>query len=364
MNILPISQDRTAGSLLSDSSRQKEVRELAQSVAAAQFGGTQLQQPQNGNSSQLDTVRLSDEVISELGRTGKPEDLQNTDQLISAMQEAFMAKADEGATSQREGAGETQDKQGEKGGEKRKVTRTTEWDPTAEDGEIHPDGREVIGKVKITEKTEPAEGGAQGASGAGTGEQGGSGSGSSPDPGGQGGGVQSSSPQTGNASANTAFQPTSQNGNASAPTGVQSKGDSGKTEDEDNRDTKENVSMTQNMKTQGMEAPGLTDGQQGANESESGGVKTKEFDVRTSATGATQSVKVRPAGELGEGPQELRTFKALDDSPILKYATLHGKGQDLETTARNYAEEARNAGERPEDIERNVERLRSSTPDQ
>ena len=94
------------------------------------------------------------------------------------------------------------------------------------------------------------------------------------------------------------------------------------------------------------------------------GEKTKDFDVRSPATGASQTLTMRDAGKLGEGEQVLGTYKRLDDSPAMRYASLHSRGQGLERTSEDYAQEAAKTGESPDKVAKSVEKLKSTTADQ
>lgn len=148
-------------------------------------------------------------------------------------------------------------------------------------------------------------------------------------------------------------------GNGNSTTALQGGKDSQRARDDENKDHKEGAAMAQSLRSSGLQAQGL---EQGAENYEVG-EKTKDFDVRSPATGASQTLTIRGAGQLGEGEQKLGSCKKLDDSPALRYASLHARGQSLEQTANSYAREAAQQGESPDQIRAGVERLKRTTPD-
>jgi hypothetical protein len=377
LNISDISTNKgQTGSLLSDANRKDEVKRLAQGVAAEHFASGQQQQPfQNGNSAFVDTAKISDEALEEIQRSGRPEEIQRTDQLVAALHEAFQGKARDGQAPQGqnqsqaqagpEGAGGAEAAQPKKKLEKK---RTAVWDPTIQDGQIHPEGREVIGKITIKEEVREVD-----APGAGAQNRGG-GTGGSPSAAPTGGGAaQSSSPPTGNSSgapsvvggvgkgqssSNSAQSPVRNQGQEAA----QGNKEAQQQIDKDSEVDRQGVAMSQNLKAAGVQQ--TPEMEQGAKNYEVGD-KTKEFDVRTAATGATQTVKVREAGELtGNGNDFLRTYKKLDDKPALKEVSLHSRGESLDKTAALYAQEAQKQGENPDQIVQDVKQLKKSSPDQ
>ncbi len=332
--------NRSGGSLLNDASRKQEVQRLAQGVAAEHFGPNavgqqQQQQPQNGNSSQVDVAKISVEAIEELARVGRPEDLQRTDQLVSALQEAFQMKA---------GDDKRQNQQGAAGGEAPESKplekkKTVHWEPEAQAGQIHTEGQEVIGKITIKEEVKEAEGAGQGAQ-------------ASPD------GSRNDGARSGNGNSNqTASASKNGNGGASLVAGGK---DGLKAQEQEGKTDKEGAAAAQSLKASGLQAPGMEKGA----ENYEVGEKTKDFDVRSPATGASQTLTMRDAGKLGEGEQVLGTYKRLDDSPAMRYASLHSRGQGLDRTAQDFAQEAGKAGESPDKVAKSVEKLKSTTADQ
>jgi hypothetical protein len=76
---------------------------------------------------------------------------------------------------------------------------------------------------------------------------------------------------------------------------------------------------------------------------------TGSYDVQTRATGSTQSVDVQSAGQIGPGSY-FRSFRKLDDSPLLASPTLHKrKGGEVA----NNLEEQQNAqkGQQPQQVD-------------
>ena len=348
------------GSLLGDNSRKDEVQRLAQSVAAEHFGvGQQQQQPQNGNSAFVDQAKISSEAIEELSRSGK--DIQRTDQLVNALKESFQAKSGQGNQNGNAQNGDgTNPVNGEGGGQPQKrleKKRTTHWEPIAQENQIHAEGREVIGKITIKEEVREVQGVGESAksSNQGAGSRGAGGD--------SGGGTSGSSPQNGNSGAVSSVGGAgsgSSNGNGVQNIPVPQGKDSQKSQDEEGKNDKQTAAVAQNLKSAGLQAaPGMEEGAQN-NEV---GEKSKDFDVRSPATGASQTLTIRGAGDLGEGEQTLGTYKKLDDSPALRYASLHARGEGRDRTAERYAQAAQQMGDRPEQVQQNVEQLKKATAD-
>ena len=74
-------------------------------------------------------------------------------------------------------------------------------------------------------------------------------------------------------------------------------------------------------------------------------------------------VQAGQAGELKGGDNVLGTYKKLDDSPALRYASLHSRGEGLENSAKRYAQEAQTNGESADQVVKNVEQLKKTTAD-
>lgn len=370
MNINEASGRGQVAPLLGDSSRKEEVKRLAQSVAAEQFAAGQ-QQFQNGNSAYVDTARISDEALEEISKSGKAGDIERTDQLVAALQEAYQAK---GAEAQQQGAGQGEGQQGgpeaaaaadgAAPGKKLQKKRTVMWEPSIEKGQIHPEGREVIGKITIKEEVNEVDAPNKAAKNTGGGASGG---------GSQAGGTaQSSGPASGNASGVPStvggVGKGQSSGNSAAQgsqqTAAQGNKEAQKQMDEEGEADKGMATAAANMKSAGVAPmPEMEAGGQGAGNYEKG-EKVKEFDARTSATGATQTVSVTPAGNLDESGGTLRYFKKLDDKPHLKAVSLHSKGESFDRNADRYAQEALNQGESPDQIVQTVEQLKKTNPDQ
>ncbi len=295
------------GHILNDASRREEVQKLAQSVAASQFVSSGLpQQPQNGNFAPLDTAKISSEALEEVSRSHSPEQLQRTDQLVAALQEAWKLKAEQDPARAPQQAGEAAETQGAK---KEKPKKAKYWKPLVSPGQIHTEGQEVIGKFVLKDEPNSVE----------------------------------------------KTRPT----NAQTPLGGSgTQGNSSAAPDEDREEAaRENAATAQSLKSFGLEAPRLEQG--GA----AGGGGSEEVDVHTRATGATQTVTVRPEGLMNGSPEPLRRFKRLDNSPLLKGVSL-SPSENPEETAKAYAVAAAQRGERPEQINKTVEQLRKTTPDE
>lgn len=359
------------GSLLGDTSRKDEVKRLAQGVAAEHFGAGQQQQFQNGNSAYLDTARISDEAIEEISRSGKAGEIERSDQLVSALKEAFQSR---GAENQQQQGGAQSEGQpdGPQGvgaadgagpGKKLQKKRTVMWEPSIEKGQIHPEGREVIGKITIEEDVKEVDAPNKAAKNAGSGASGGGGSSS-------GGAAQTSGPGSGNASGvpstvgGVGKGQSSGNSAASSPNAAaEGNREAQKQMDEEGEADKGMATAAANMKSAGVAPTPEMEQGQGAGNYEKG-EKVKEFDARTSATGATQTVSVTPAGNLEESGGTLRYFKKLDDKPHLKSVSLHSKGESFDRNADRYAQEALAQGESPDQVVQSVEQLKKTSPDQ
>lgn len=362
MNINENASRGQIGGLLGDNSRKDEVKRLAQGVAAEYFGAGQAQQPQNGNSAYVDSARISDEAIQEISRSGKAGEIERTDQLVNALREAYATKAPEAA---QQGAQQGQGGNGPEGpeavdgaspGKKMEKKRTVMWEPSIEAGQVHPEGREVIGKITIKEdvKEVDAPGNSAKNSGGGTGGQAAGGAAASSAP-------TSSSPNTGNSSgAPSSVVGAVGKGQSSGNSAAQGNKEAQKKMDEEGEADKGTAQAAANMKSAGVAPP--PELEQGAGNYEKG-EKSKEMEVRTAATGATQTVSVTPAGEMSQGGT-LRYFKKLDDKPMLKEVSLHSKGETFDRTADRYAMEAMKRGESPDQVVQQTEQLKKTTPDQ
>lgn len=343
-----------SSSLLGDANRKEEVRRLAQGVAAEHFAGQlqQGQQSQNGNFAYQDSARISDEAIEELSKSGKVEDIQRSDQLVSALRQAFdmnawMKPEQEGTDAQSGNDGGTPEVGGVEGPAQKQfeTTETRQWDPTAAEGQIH-NGQEVIGKITVKRETKEVDAASQG------------GSGSTP---GGNGAPGASTPTNGSATNGKVKGGANANGsgNSAAP---QANKETQKSQDERGKNEKEGAAMAQNLKSAGLQAGGFEN--YSSENAQQAGSQAEEFDVRSPATGMTQTLTIRDAGELGQGGQSLGTYKKLDDKPALKYVSLHSRGQSLEQTAQMYAQEAKKEGASQDEIVQGVEQLQKTTPDE
>lgn len=190
-------------------------------------------------------------------------------------------------------------------------------------------GRDVIGRVDIKEETvQPNQQAAQGQAGqnatkkpnaprqvAPAGQAGGAKS-SGGGTGAPGGGAVGSAPQTGAARPTQATQPAQ----GTKPT------QPGKPADDDKETDKVELSQeTQQAAQQLQGQQGVQQPEQLQNAAKSGEGQagaTGSYDVQTRATGSTQSVDVQSAGQIGPGSY-FRSFRKLDDSPLLASPTLH-----------------------------------------
>lgn len=327
-------------SLLGDTSRRDEVQRLAQSVGAAQLGGGNAFQNGNGSAGLVDIARISSEALEEVAGSGNAEGIQRTDQLVSALMEAFGSRtSDRDQTQAAQGADQVENEAPEAPEKKKVKTRTSVWEPTVQANQILPEGREVIGKITVKEDVREVDAPASGGKGGGAKHGGGAATGSSSN-------FSASAPRR------------ASNGNSSVKPPKKSEKKPVDPEDDAKNET-EGAAMAQNLKSAGLQAAGV---EKGAENNEVG-EKSKEFDVRTPATGASQMITVREAGELGKGSQKLGTFKRLEDKPVLKYATLHARGDSLDRVADNYAKEAARVGERPDQVEETHKKLKSDAAD-
>lgn len=345
-------------SLLSDSSRKNEVLRLAQNVAAEHLAGGASQpppqNPHNGNSSQPDVAKISAEAIEELSRGSRPEEIRRTDQLISALQEAFQNKAGDDKRQNQQGMDPAAQGEESQGQQKRlQKTKTVHWEPEAQAGQIH-QGPEVIGRITVKEEVKEVDAPRQAAQGSSQGSPSGGSSNSS----GSGNSAAGSGNASGRGNATSGSASASGSGNGGA-TLVAGGKDGLKAQEQDGKLDKESAAAAQSLKAAGLQAPGMEKGA----ENYEVGEKSQDFDVRSPATGTSQTLTIREAGKLGEGGQQLGTYKRLDDSPAMRYVSLHSRGQGLEQTAKEYAQQAARMGEDPAAIAKGVERLKSTTAD-
>ena len=319
---------------------------LAQNVAAEHLAGGASQpppqNPHNGNSSQPDVAKISAEAIEELSRGSRPEEIRRTDQLISALQEAFQSRAGDDKRQNQQGTDPASQGQESQGQQKRlQKTKSVHWEPEAQAGQIH-HGPEVIGRITVKEEVKEVDAPGQAAQGSSQGAP--------------SGGSSNSSGNGNSAASGSASTSGSGNGGATMVAG----GKEGlKAQEQDGKLDKESAAAAQSLKAAGLQAPGMEKGA----ENYEVGEKSQDYDVRSPATGASQTLTIRDAGKLGEGGQQLGTYKRLDDSPAMRYVSLHSRGQGLEQTAKEYAQQATKMGEDPAAIAKGVERLKSTTAD-
>lgn len=338
-------------------SRQSELRRQAQTMAAEQLASVQAanaggQTVSSKAELQDDAVNLSSKALSQVTARNSTDSLNRRDDLMSSLMEKLNTEilnpdSEFNKQNEKKKAGKGQGQGGQK---KKQVEQKTEWEPETKEGQIHP-GRDVIGKVRVTKEVK--ETGGEGGSGAvgGVGQSGGSKSNS-----------KSGTPNYGKA-AESKGSPNQQAGQI------------GKDSKDQDKEAKE-VSAAKSLEKSGLKAQGLEQqGKAGKSKTEeqsgeagaAGAGGTKEFEVRTRATGTSQSLTVTPPKKLQKG-EGFRTFRKLDDKPMLKYATMHKKefqGGDNKEAIKELKKNARAAGESPEAIQQAVQKLKDRTsPDQ
>lgn len=304
------SESDNRGLSSNQSTRGEEIRRLAQSMvaerAASGLAAQQTPAAQNISSQDEDVIALSDEALKKVASRSDAKTLGRTDQIISALQQSLDASTQNPSMQQNKGG---------KGKKNKKIEK--EWTPKVKAGQVH-EGREVIGKIRITEENQE-----QNTVGA-TGKNGSAGA------------IKSGVAQS------------SKNGKSPAKAQVSQK-------------DKEESSAAQNLKDKGLQVKGLEQGNKESGEA-SGSGKTKEFDVRGRATGRSQTLTIKDAKKLLKGERSLGTFRRLDDKPMLKYVTL--ESTNTKEAAKELRKNATAAGESPEQIQQAVERLKDfSTPD-
>lgn len=286
------------------------VKEQAEKALAEQIGPERALQV-----GPLDTSRISDQAIQEMGEA-QDRGMPFKDRVISALQEMFDEKVKENPEA------------GSQGKPQPKTEKTMEFTPTTYPGEVMP-GRDVIGHAEVKEKKVEEPGEARAAAGP-------------------------KAKQT----ANPAVPP------ASDTKGGTKNGDGKSEEQEKDRVelSAESAQMAARMRNSGVEVPQSLESDKGGTPEvkgpEQGGEKTVfSGEVRTRATGWTQSVDVHPGGEVQKG-QSLRTFQKLDNLPMLDHATLHrGEGKANAKEQEKAAQEGRGGGDAT-----TVEALRNPVP--
>jgi hypothetical protein len=316
------------------SAREAEVRRMAQSLAteslAGQQGATQGHAVSGAATLQEDAVKLSDRALTQVGRS-EPGAMNRRDKLRDSLLDKLNKEiVDPNSDFNRE------NKKAEGGGDnkkRKKVERKKEWDPIAQPGQIH-EGREVIGKIRVTEEVK---------------EEGGDGVGAVGKAGGGKSGSKAASPQ-GDGKANAAKPTEARSSQSSA-------------DPKDQKKEAQDASAAQNMEKSGLKVEGMDPSGQakakGEEQSAQGGGKVGEFDVKGRAFGTTQTLTMTPAKELQPEDKSLGTFRKLDDKPMLKYVTLHSK--NTTDAAAELKKNATAAGESPEEIQRAVEKLKDKS---
>lgn len=318
------------------------------SAQAASSGG-QAQAVSSKSELQDDAVKLSTKALDQVDTGNKAQSLNRRDDLLGSLMSKLndqILNPDSEFNKQNE-----KDKKAKRGGgggqKKKKTKKTAEWNPETEKGQIHP-GRDVIGKVRVTTETKET--------------------------GGEGGGVQGVG-KAGASKTNSKAGPANY-GKAAQAKGAESDqqqpGQKPADSKDQDKEAKE-VAAAQNLEKSGLKSQELEDkgknaGDKSKVEEQSGGAggsKVKEYEVKTRATGTSQSLDVTPPKKLQKG-DKFRTFRKLDDKPMLKYATMHKKDHKSNKDAiAELKKNARAAGESPEAIQQAVQKMKDLTrPDQ
>ncbi len=306
----------------------------------------------------FDATSMSAELLDEIGNKGIAK-TGDVDSLVQALQGLVQPRVDQHLQQGQQA--QPQDPSGGGGvnavqeSQQPKKQQKAFWNPSTEPGVLH-GGRDVIGRVDIKEETvQPNQQAAQGQAGQNATRK--------PDaprqvaPAGQAGGAKSSGGGTGapgggavgSTPSATAVKPTQ----ATQPAQQTKPTDAGKPADDDKETDKVELSPeTQQAAQQLQGQPGVQQPEQLQNAAKSGEGRagaTGSYDVQTRATGSTQSVDVQSAGQIGPGSY-FRSFRKLDDSPLLASPTLHKrKGGEVA----NNLEEQQNAqkGQQPQQVD-------------
>lgn len=325
-------------------SRQAEVRRMAQSMAAERLASAQAanqgQAVQQDSKTQEDAVKLSDKAVNQVGGS-EPGVMNRRTQLRDSVLDMLNKEILDPKSDFNQKKKEKAEQGGDGGQKKKKVKVKSEWQPEAKPGQIH-EGREVIGKIRVTKEVKE-EGGEAGGAVAAAGQAGGA-----------KGGAQAGAQQSDGKG--QAVQP------ASESNAGKKNSDSPK---EGAKEAKE-AAAAQNMEKSGLKVEGMEQGGKGKEKAEeqsgAGGGSVKEFDVKGRSFGTTQTLTMKPAKELQPEDKSLGTFRKLDDKPMLKYVTLHSRNTD--DAVQEMKKNASEAGESPEAIQQAAEKLRDrSQPD-
>ncbi|GMU57586.1 MAG: hypothetical protein AMXMBFR33_67320 [Candidatus Xenobia bacterium] len=323
--------------------------------AAEDQGLSRVASPENPG---FDATSISAELLSEMDTKNVAKN-GDIDSLVQALQGLVQPRVDQHLQQGQQA--QPQDPAGGGGvnavqeSQQPKKQQKAYWNPSTEPGMLH-GGRDVIGRVDIKEETvQPNQQAAQGQAGqnatkkpnvprqvAPAGQAGGAKS-SGGGTGAPGGGAVGSAPPAAAARPTQATQPAQQ-----AKTTNPSKPG----EDDKETDKVELSPETQQAAQQLQGQPGVQQPEQLQNAAKSGEGQagaTGSYDVQTRATGSTQSVDVQSAGQIGPGSY-FRSFRKLDDSPLLASPTLHKrKGGEVA----NNLEEQQNAqkGQQPQQVD-------------
>ena len=230
-----------------------------------------------GQTGRADATQLSEELLEEVGKSGKVDGLQE-DEAIAAIQKLFESKA-----ADRSGAdnAKTDDSKAVNGVKKGGgVKKTATWTPNTEAGQIV-EGHGNIGRIEVKEEKTQA--------------------------------VDKPEKSQGAKGAQQAPKAVPQAQNASKQNSSTGKDDEqGQNETDKVELNPEAQQMLQKMSQNGLNTGGA---QQAGSQAAEGSGKTESFEINTRASGMSQTVKVMPKGEVQDG-QAIRTFQKLDDMPL------------------------------------------------
>ena len=287
--------------------RGAEIRRMAQSLAAERLAGIAgtANSAQQGPVAVGDSVKLSERALRAVSSGAATGGSKSTSQL----RHSLLEKLDSEILNPNSAFNQNKSKKAGGGGGAKMTERKTEWQPIAKEGQIH-QGREVIGKIKITTEVKPSGGST---------------------------GVGPGGPKNGN----------SQAARSSAES------------EEKNARESSAVAQLKSSSVSRAELSHSGGGESGSAGSGGGSRRVQEMDVKGRSFGVTQTQSMRPAGELKPGEKSLGTFRRLDDKPMLKYVTTHSR--DTKQAAGELKKNALAAGETPDAVKRALQTLKDRT---
>jgi hypothetical protein len=303
--------------------------------------------PAAGNA--VDGAALSDEVLDEMPQQD-PAQHDNEASLMSSLRGLVQQKvqqqqpAQQQPGQQQQAAGQQGNGSGQAGGDGGQTKAT--WTPSVHPDEIIP-GRDVIGHVHVSK-----EGG--GAS-SGQGGQGGQGGSNGASAGAHGNAAAPAVGGIGRAGATAGPGATAGAGSRPAA-GAAPGAPGGQQNNHANKPDPNAQQLAGNSAMMGI--PQLQSALQ------SGQAQSGDYEVRTRATGVTQTVDVGPAGDMKSIPY-FRTFQPLDDSPLLAGPTAqHMNGSDLASSLQNGNQSGDQNGPDPQSTDQLVKKLKNPAANQ